>query len=175
MMLIRLGARLQLLEQETSLSRERLINIYKELQGVSSPKGLLPFSTDWYITWQPNIHASLFLSGYNFLVQHAHIHGVMALIKAYQLYLEQINIADGCVPILSVTRAWTLLRFISNDMLKTTPCKTCGGHFIVHPLDLNTSFLCGLCKVPSRAGKSGKSKKSIDSIKNNAQSVINSK
>ena len=32
-----LGARLQLLESEVSLSRERLIKLYKELKGVSPP------------------------------------------------------------------------------------------------------------------------------------------
>lgn len=36
--LIRLGARLQLLESETSLSRERLLKLYKELRGVSPPR-----------------------------------------------------------------------------------------------------------------------------------------
>jgi hypothetical protein len=36
--LIELGARLQLLEAETSLSRDRLIKLYKELKGVSPPK-----------------------------------------------------------------------------------------------------------------------------------------
>lgn len=33
--LIELGARLQLLEAETNLSRDRLIKLYKELKGVS--------------------------------------------------------------------------------------------------------------------------------------------
>ena len=60
--MIGLGARLQLLESETSLSRERLIKLYKELKNVSPPKGMLPFSADWFLTWQPNIHASLFLN-----------------------------------------------------------------------------------------------------------------
>ena len=60
--LINLGARLQLLETETSLSRERLLKLYKELKGVSPPKGMLPFSIDWFITWQPGIHASVFMN-----------------------------------------------------------------------------------------------------------------
>ena len=58
--LIGLGARLQFLEAAVSLSRERLIRLYKELKGVSPPKGLLPFSTDWYMTWLANIHSSMF-------------------------------------------------------------------------------------------------------------------
>lgn len=41
--LIQLGARLQFLESEVGLSRERLIRLYKEIKGVSPPKGLLPF------------------------------------------------------------------------------------------------------------------------------------
>lgn len=41
--MINLGARLQLLESETNLSRERLIKLYKELRGVSPPKGCCPF------------------------------------------------------------------------------------------------------------------------------------
>ena len=41
--MIGLGARLQLLESETSLSRERLIKLYKELKGVSPPKGCCLF------------------------------------------------------------------------------------------------------------------------------------
>jgi flagellar transcriptional activator FlhC len=58
--MVRLGARMQMLEAETQLSRERLLKIYKEVRGMSPPKGMLPFSTDWFMTWQPNVHASLF-------------------------------------------------------------------------------------------------------------------
>ena len=55
--LINLGARLQVLESETDLSYERLLRLYKEVSGKSPSKGQLPFSTDWFMTWQPNIHA----------------------------------------------------------------------------------------------------------------------
>ena len=37
--LIKLGARLQVLEANSSLSRERLVKLYKEITGVSPPKG----------------------------------------------------------------------------------------------------------------------------------------
>src|SRR6202158_6343796 len=87
--LIELGARLQLLEAETSLSRERLLKLYKELKGVSPPKGMLPFSTDWFLTWQPNIHASLFMNIHKYLSEHAGVKGIEATVKAYKLYLEQ--------------------------------------------------------------------------------------
>ena len=99
--LIQLGARLQLLESEVSLSRERLIKLYKELKGVSPPKGMLPFSTDWFLTWQPNIHSSLYINIYKFLVEYAGATGIQAVMKAYQLYLEQMPPASF--------RIWALL------------------------------------------------------------------
>ena len=36
--LIKLGARLQVLEANTELSRERLVRLYKEIKGVSPPQ-----------------------------------------------------------------------------------------------------------------------------------------
>ena len=156
--LINLGARLQLLESETTLSRERLLKLYKELKGVSPPKGMLPFSTDWFITWQPNIHSSLYINIYHYLVEHANISGIEAIMKAYRLYLEQIGPQGGEEPVLSLTRAWTLVRFFESKMLQTACCKECGGHFVVHQLDLNDNYACGLCHMPSRAGKTKKAK-----------------
>lgn len=156
--LINLGARLQLLETEVSLSRERLLKLYKELKGVSPPKGMLPFSTDWFLTWQPNIHSSLFLNIHQFLVEHAGATGIQAVMKAYQLYLEQMPPAPGEEPLLSLTRAWTLVRFFQSGMLLLAPCSKCQGKFIVNALDLNADYLCGLCHMPSRAGKTRKAK-----------------
>ena len=159
--LINLGARLQLLESETSLSRERLLKLYKELKGVSPPKGMLPFSTDWFITWQPNIHSSLFINIHKYLVEYARISGIEAVMKAYKLYLEQVGQTETGEPVLSLTRAWTLVRFFESKMLMTTPCCKCSGHFVVHRLDLHQDYLCGLCHMPSRAGKTKKAKDAV--------------
>ncbi|AKU20367.1 flagellar transcriptional regulator FlhC [Massilia sp. MB5] len=156
--LINLGARLQLLETEVALSRERLLKLYKELKGMSPPKGMLPFSTDWFLTWQPNIHSSLFLNIHSFLVQHAGASGIHAVMKAYQLYLEQMPPEPGQEPLLSLTRAWTLVRFAGSKMLELKPCGKCQGKFIVNAMDLNGSYVCGLCHMPSRAGKTKKAK-----------------
>ncbi len=156
--LVRLGARLQLLESETSLSRERLLKIYKELKGVSPPKGMLPFSTDWFLTWQPNIHSSLFINIHNYLTQYGGVSGIEATMKAYQLYLEQMPTEQGEEPVLSLTRAWTLVRFMHSRMLKTVPCTHCGGAFVVNTLDLHPDYACGICHMPSRAGKTRKAK-----------------
>lgn len=156
--LIKLGARLQLLESETTLSRERLLKLYKELKGISPPKGMLPFSTDWFITWQPNIHSSLFINIHKYLIEHARISGIEAVMKAYQLYLEQMPPGSDGEPVLSLTRAWTLVRFFESKMLETACCSKCGGDFVVHRLDLHKDYACGLCHMPSRAGKTRKLK-----------------
>lgn len=160
--LIKLGARLQLLETEVALSRERLLSLYKELRGVSPPKGMLPFSTDWFLTWQPNIHASLFMNIYKYLVSHANVSGIEAIMKAYKLYLEQVQcqVPDDEESVLSLTRAWTLVRFFKSKMLSTACCKECGGNFVVNSLDLHKNYVCGLCHMPSRAGKTKKLKES---------------
>ena len=151
--LIELGARLQVLETETSLSRERLLRLYKEIRGVSPPKGMLPFSTDWFVNWQPNIHASLFINIHTYLLQNAEVSGISAVIKSYQLYLEQISLEPKQAPVLSLTRAWTLLRFFDSKMLTLVECKKCKGNFVTHTFDLNTAYHCGLFKPPARAGK----------------------
>jgi len=153
--LIELGARLQLLEAETDLSRERLLKLYKEIRRVSPPKGMLPFSTDWFLSWQPNIHSSLFAEIHRFMTVHANEQGVGAIIKAYRLYLEHLAI-NQMEPVLTITRAWTLVRFLGKRILDTAQCKRCSGRFVVHALDLHNEYVCGLCNVPSRAGKGRK-------------------
>src|SRR5699024_11493662 len=65
--MIQLGARLQVLQAETSLSYERLARLYREVRQESPPKGMLPFSVDWFTTWLPNIHATIFYSIYQYM------------------------------------------------------------------------------------------------------------
>ena len=153
--LIKLGARLQFLETETSLSRDRLIKLYKEIRGVSPPKGLLPFSTDWFMTWLSNIHSSMFYNIYQFMVTQAGCTRIAAIIKSYRLYLEQVH-QQGSEPILDFTRAWTLVRFFDSDMLQLSTCTRCTGLFVAHAHDAQNNYVCVLCRPPSRAGKTRK-------------------
>ncbi len=150
--LINLGARLQVLESETDLSYERLLRLYKEVAGKSPSKGQLPFSTDWFMTWQPNIHASLFLNVHEYLNKVAEIEEIDAVIKAYQLYQEQTR-AQGLEELLSVTRAWRLVKFVDTGMLTLTQCSKCHGKFVTHPHEIAKHYVCGLCCPPARAGK----------------------
>ncbi len=150
--LIDLGARLQVLESETNLSRERLLRLYKELKGKSPPKGMLPFSTDWFVTWMPNVHSSLFMTMYQHISKSVEIEPIDAIIKAYRLYLEQCS-AQGLSVELSITRAWRLVRFFDAGMLRLAECSCCHGRFVVREFDLTKGYVCGLCHMPSRAGK----------------------
>jgi len=153
--LIQLGARLQVLESETDLSRGRLVKLYKEIRGVSPPKGMLPFSTDWFITWQPNIHSSLFYNIYRKLIDDAKCERMEGFIKAYRLYLEQIELQEE-EPVLGLTRAWTLIRFFESGMLEMTACTSCSAQFVAHAYSPTNDYVCGICRPPSRAGKTRK-------------------
>ena len=150
--LIGLGARLQVLESETDISYERLLRLYKEVSGKSPSKGQLPFSTDWFMTWQPNIHASLFMNIHEYLNKAAEMDEIDVVIKAYQLYLEQTT-TQNLEPLLSVTRAWRLVKFVDNGMLTLTACSRCKGKFVTHPHENARHYVCGLCNPPARAGK----------------------
>jgi flagellar transcriptional activator FlhC len=154
--MIQLGARLQVLQAETSLSYDRLARLYREIRGCSPPKGMLPFSVDWFMTWLPNIHSSLFYGVYKFLDTHTPAKKARALIEAYRLYLEQAitdprNASDD--PVLSFTRAWMLVRFFDSGMLQQSRCVSCSGEFVAHAHDPQHDFSCAICRPPPRAGK----------------------
>lgn len=156
--LIELGARLQLLESETDLSRGRLLRLYKEVRGVSPPKGMLPFSADWFMTWAPNIHSSLFYGIYERLVSEQGCSRIDAFVKAYRLYLEQVML-DDAEPVLGLNRAWTLVRFFEGGLLEMAACTQCRGRFVMHAHTPCQHYVCGICHPPSRAGKTLKRSK----------------
>lgn len=159
MRLISLGARIQMLESETNLSRGKLIKLYKEIQGCPPPKGLLPFSTTWFMTWEPNIHSSVFYNAYRFLIKNSDLSGVKAIIKAYQLYLEQCPPPTEGEPVLGLTRAWILVKFVESKVMQQSCCKGCQGRFITHAYQPRNTFICSLCQPPSRVEKNNKTKK----------------
>ncbi|GAB6851612.1 flagellar transcriptional regulator FlhC [Paraburkholderia kururiensis] len=153
--LIELGARMQVLESELALPRDRLVRLYREVKGESPPKGMLPSSADWYMTWMANIHASLFYNTYVFLKNEAKCSHLDALTKGYRLYREHCTHA-GLEPQLDLTRAWTLVRFFNGGLLEMTQCSRCSGKFIGHKYELRRNKACAICQPPSRAGKPAK-------------------
>lgn len=158
--LIELNARLQVLESETDLSRGRLIRLYKEVRGMSPPKGMLPFSTDWFTTWMPNIHASLFYGIYLRLTQEQGCERMEGFIKAYRLYMELAD-SEADEPVLGLTRAWTLVRFFESGLFELSSCTSCSGKFVNHAHTPSQDFVCGICQPPSRAGKTRKRRSAV--------------
>ena len=148
--LIHLGARMPVLEKELNLSRSRLIRLYRELKNASPPKGMLPFSADWYFTRLPNIHASLFYNIYLFLKDEANCARLDALTRAYRLYLEHCSCTES-ERVLSFTRAWTLLRFFDCGLLTLTRCSVCSGHFVNHVYYAGRTSTCCVCAASSHA------------------------
>ena len=153
--MIQLGARLQMLQAETELPYERLLKLYKEVAGKSPSKGQLPFSADWFMTWQPNIHSSLFYNIHSYLQKTTALEDGDAIVKAYELYCAEVE-SYGVSPLLSITRAWRLIRFVDSGLVTAMKCSRCRGHFINHPYELEGRFVCGLCEPPARAGKARK-------------------
>ncbi|HEY9573867.1 MAG TPA: flagellar transcriptional regulator FlhC [Pusillimonas sp.] len=155
--MIRLGARLQVLQAETSLSYDRLARLYREVKGCSPPKGMLPFSVDWFMTWLPNIHSSVFYSVYKYMDTYTPAKKARALVEGYKLYLEQSSTgrpADSKEePVLSFTRAWMLVRFFDSNMVQLSHCTRCKGGFVAHAHDPQNDFVCAICRPPPRAGK----------------------
>ena len=160
--MIELGARLQVLQAETSLSYDRLARLYREVKGASPPKGMLPFSVDWFMTWLPNIHSSLFYNIYSYLDRFTPARKSRAVIEAYKLYIEQSSAgrtpADGAEPVLSFTRAWMLIRFFESGLLQLSRCVRCTGLFVAHAHDPQQEFVCAICRPPPRAGKTRRNK-----------------
>ena len=148
--MIMLGARLQVLEAETNLSYERLSRLYREIKGCSAPKGMLPFSVDWFTSWRARIHSSIFYSIHQFLVEKTPTEGIYALIKAYILYLEHDEVTQSEEAVLSFTRAWMMLKFFNSDMLQMTHCAECAMEFVTHKHVLSGNFVCPTCKPPAR-------------------------
>ena len=147
--LIGLGARPQVVEAEVALSRSRVYRLYRELTGGSPPKGMLPFSADWFVTWRPNAHASYLLNVHEFMQQRAGLPGIRAVLNSYRVYADHMRANDEeCL--ISFTRFWTLVRFREGGLLQLSTCRCCGGRYVTHAYEPQGSFICSLCEPPSR-------------------------
>lgn len=148
--LVKLGATLQVLESETKLPRQRLLRLYRDIYKKQPPAAMSPIPTDWFMKWQPNTHASVFLNVYDYLATASDLDEQEALVWSYRLYLEQLKVLD-LPEVLSIDHAWRLVKYVDAGQLTLKPCNLCEGSFVVHTLDLHELFVCNPCQAPSRA------------------------
>ena len=92
---------------------------------------------------------------YRFFKGNTQLVGLELIIKSYRMYLDQIT-RGHMDTVLSLTRAWTMVRFFDAKMLQMSTCKECSGHFVSHAYDPKRGYVCGLCHMPARAGKTRK-------------------
>jgi flagellar transcriptional activator FlhC len=142
--MIELGAGIQVLECELTLSRDRMLQLHCELDGVPPPKDTPPLSVDWYMTSRENNHASLFYSTYAFLKKEAGCSHLDALTKGYRLYLEHCK-STHAEAALNFTQAWALVRLFNADTLQVTQCCQCTGKFVAHKHASQANLVCGVC------------------------------
>lgn len=140
--LISLGTRRQLLEHTVRLSQGKITRQYRELTGFSPLKGMLPFSADWFMVREHNVHSSLFCNIYDYMKKQAPDESaVKALIPVYRTYLKYA----GNTKMLSLTQAWILKRFVDSGMLSFTPYCECDGKFITHAGEPAYGYRCVMC------------------------------
>jgi flagellar transcriptional activator FlhC len=147
--MVGMGARIQVLQAETELSRSKLLKLYKDVTGESPPNGMLPSSEKWFLSWMQNVDSSLFLSYYT-AMRNRGIEHSNALVKAYRFYQTQVD-AERREGVLTFSRAWTLIRFMDAKILDTAPCQECSTMFIVHKYGENSDYHCPICRPHSKA------------------------
>lgn len=113
------------------------------------------------MSWEQNIHSSMFYNIYLYLKRTENGPSIEMLMKTYRLYLEQCCTHSDEKPILDLTRAWTLLRFIDCNIISRKPCRVCQGGFVVITENIKNPFTCSLCSPPSRAFKKSLNANSI--------------
>ena len=147
--LMKLGARIQMIESLVNISYLRLCRLYNEVCGKSPPKGMFPYSPDWFMLWRPRIHSSLWMNIFERLK--GDDDETSKLIRAHKMYLRHCAKHEA-TPILSITRAWIMLALFRDRTFELKACNECGNRTLVYRMDLNDGFVCGVCKPPSRAG-----------------------
>lgn len=148
--MIELGARMQVLESELTLSKPALLNLYRSIKGESPKKGQVPFLVNYYFEWQVFSNASLFLNIFHKLeFISPKLSVAELLIKAYESYYSMVT-ASGQEPKLTFTRAWRLYKFEQVSMIVLKTCPACKGRMIFDPTRIHSNVPCMLCDPPNR-------------------------
>ncbi len=140
---IRLGARDQWLDSGTEVSPARLLSLYQDVTGGPPPDSDAAPLARWFETWQPNVHASLFIGLWRYLSKFSDAEGVEAVIRAFRMYLGYLQ-ATSIDPVLTADRAWTVVRHLG-ELLGTSACSHCGIEFAADGPRDGSPPSCGQC------------------------------
>lgn len=153
--LLALGARVPVVLEMTRLSSWFLRKLAREVCGTAPRKGQVPNSELWYLRGRNNLQASMFMALYE---QTAALGGRTVdpcdlLIAVYERYASVLRSA-GIEPVLTVDRAWWLIKSFRIRNLKLVCCEHCGGRFVRHFGDLERGYACDSCRQAAMAARS---------------------
>ncbi|MGG2044798.1 FlhC family transcriptional regulator [Burkholderia gladioli] len=162
--LSRLGLRTAHVSLLSGLSKDACTKLHRLELGRSASKGMLPYSTDWYLAWRNNMHASLFLKLYSGMGtggdRELTLNGYTGVfstiskearqfLSAYKRYRAHVQEAGDEI-LLSAQRAYFATQVLGSEM-HLAPCPECGQLHLTYTYDL--AKVCGNCFVPSRVDR----------------------
>jgi hypothetical protein len=141
--LTELGARAGLVHQVTGLEKAAANRLYRELHGVPSPAGQLPFTDEWFVRDDRRmLHAAIVWR----------LHGALsngprsparALIDLYESYCSLV-----VEPLLDLTRAAHVPRLVAMGAWHERRCRDCGSPYLA-PFDVRERS-CPGCRLYHR-------------------------
>lgn len=141
--LLTLGARPCIAAHAAEVPIGRAVRLYRSLFGRRAPRGMLPCSSEWYFqTRRRRIEASCFAAIHLRLYPlNARLSRARLLIASWSAYARG---RDG--PLISVDRAWLLLRLMDAGEILVVRCGSCAARQAVlrgEPLPVIRCALCG--------------------------------
>ncbi len=145
--LFQLGARVPIVVEMTRLSSWFLRKLSLEIRGEAPRKGQIPNSDQWYLRRQNQLQASLFCAIYDGLkrVAREDADECALLVSAYSELRRAVE-AAGLTMLMSVDRAWWLLKSLQIKALQRSRCRACGGRYLQAWGKLERHFLCSDCR-----------------------------
>lgn len=141
--LIRLGARAGLVSQVTRLEKTTVNRLYRQVCGMPSPSGQMPFTDGWYRESDLRmLHATLAWKLYRRLVLTKRT-SARVLIDVYHAYLQLVPEA-----LLDLTRTVSVFRLVAMKLWHERTCKFCGTDYL-SPVDSN-GIACPGCRLYHR-------------------------
>ena len=152
--LLALGARVPVVLEQTRLSSWYLRKLAREVCGRGPRKGQVPNSELWYLRGRNNLQASMFMAMYEGTAARAAPESDPCdlLIAVYEHFSATLDSAR--IPaVLTLDRAWWLLKSFRIRNLKMVACKDCGGRYVRHFGDLDCGFVCDSCRSDRAASR----------------------